>query len=209
MSNQQLKRILYSAFKSAWHSSLGDQTKIPDLATRHANRSRLFVRELGRHFDDQYHEDQYIVHWKRTGESVTTPGETMHDINVFQVDQGRLLQRPIWQIESEFAFKYVLERKIARPKPKDLLEDLNKLICGCAENSLFVTSEEWNEDGQLNWFQDTIERAARNWYNCTNGEGNFYVATVPFVYKWHCLEETELECKLIKFNYQNDRYIPV
>ena len=200
----KLKNALFTALCRAWHESLGDDQDFP-LGPRHRSRSTRFIREFGCLLDGWYDSDQFEVHWKREGRPVPRKGEVLHDFDVFAME-AEILQTNILQVESEFAY---MGRNPLNPRPRKnkLLEDLNKLICGCAENSLLITSLEWLSD-EGEWFLSTVRRAARRWHslNSTNTKVSFYVALIPFVSKWHALTEKELQCDLMTFNSKTGDY---
>lgn len=192
-----IDRAVDSAFARAW-IEVSKEPPSWDLQRRHTNRSMLFVRYLGKHLERVFNRKGFRVHRSRQKESVKGPTETQRDIDVFRLDRDGLVLRNIWQIESEFAY--------TGPDPLNptklrgnLREDLNKLISGCARNSLLVTSAEWLSDDR-EWFLNTIQKAAIRWHSSNRTTGVFFVALIPYVSKWHRLTKEELRCQLLKFD---------
>ncbi|MCY3542146.1 MAG: hypothetical protein OXH31_09625 [Gammaproteobacteria bacterium] len=208
-TDQDVHVAVQRALTSAWKESQGDEHKFKKLKHRHRNRSMLFVRHLGLHLDEQYNGKSFLVHRKRQKEKVKTPGETLHDIDVFEVEGKKLLKRNVWQIESELAYTFDQKRRRNKPLLPKLVEDLNKLVCGSAEHSIFITSKEWMDNSRKLKFHDVIERAARNWHKYNNGERAFYISTIPFVSTWPNLRETELKCVLLRFDRQTEQFMYV
>ena len=154
----------------------------------------LFVRHLGQQMERLYSGGEFRVHRKREGEEIVRPGETLHDIDVFKLGSNDLIERNIWQVESELAFssKCVQGYDTLKPKLGELVEDINKLICGSADYSLLVTSKEWMENGQRSAFLDRIEGAARLWHGNCEQNKVYYIATIPFVSNWPKLDDSDL-----------------
>lgn len=195
----QIERAVNTAFASAWIEVRKEPTSW-DLQARHTNRSMLFVRYLGRHMERVFNKKGFLVHRSRRKEGGQGPSETQRDIDVFQLDSDGLLLKNIWQVESEFAYTGPdpLNPKKLRG---NLREDLNKLISGCAWNTLLVTSVEWMTDDR-DWFLTTIQKAAVRWHSGNRTTGAFFVALIPFVSKWHRLTKENLQCRLMKFDHE-------
>ena len=203
-TDQDVHVAVQWAFNNAWKESRGDEQAFSELKHLHRHRSMLFVRHLGLRLDEQYKDKCFLVHRKRQEERVKKPGETLHDIDVFEVDKNGLLNRNLWQIESELAYKYDARHDVNRPRLNRLLEDLNKLISGCAVRSLLITSREWLEKNEQSAFRDRIDCAARRWHNNNKGGKAFYVATIPFVSNWRPNIDSIPSVEVRRFNVHSD-----
>ena len=102
----EVHNIVQWALTQALEASSGDDRLYQDLGVRHRHRSMLFVRHLGLLLEKEYGNGQFSIHRKREGEEVDSPRETLHDIDVFEVDETGLIERNIWQVESELAFSF-------------------------------------------------------------------------------------------------------
>ena len=202
-SGREVRMVVKSALVSAWRKCKGDEEYIRRRGPRHRNRSSEFVNELGLLLDAIYDGDEFAVHRIREDNHIDDEREVLHDIDVIKRDADDLLVRNLWQIESEFAYK---GSNPMEPEPlRDVLVyDLNKLMCGFAENSVLITSIEWLDDDKT-WFIDILQRAARRWHSGGFGRG-FYVCLVPFVSKWHALEREDLVCRVFRFVPKTRRY---
>ena len=132
------------------------------------------------------------------------PKETQHDFDVFQINENGLLIRNIWQIESEWAYTGENPKK---PKPlrTNLIEDINKLICGCARNSLLITSVEWLKDDR-EWFMAVVNKAAFFWNYFNRVHAHFYLILMPFVSKWDSMEKQQVVSRAFKYEPEERRF---
>ncbi len=161
--------------RSALDAARAQQIDAESLRELHRKRSTAWVECLADHFRAYYKTDQTVRVFSRGCSANRREfglNEFLYDVSVcrsgsvrssVQGQQLLYIGEVLWQIESEFA-----------RNGREALKDFNKLVCGSAQNKLFIGPQVTNNESFIN----VLLPAARA---CT---GRVIVVLLPHPRQW-------------------------
>ncbi len=197
----ELHQAVLKAVKNAWEKpQRGQETLLSQSHDQH--QFLLFSSEVKRSLKFLFGEVQYRVQEAIDQDGVSATGQFASHFIVSKYDSGRKIDENFLRVELELAFRFNDQQTVLQPRTGDLTRVLGKLTSDDSQNILLITSREWMNDGQQNFFFDSVNQAATTWSNNGLRDHHFYIATIPHVRTWQALCGHEIRSRFFKFNVQ-------